>query len=142
MAQQAYQYPFSTFMQQCELNYSLLCRLVPDSQARERFEVLLDDDSLVQINVKERHRYTSFLTLRHEFACQQTTALDFELFIRLYHDTRQAEVFSPKGHAIHARLNYPNSQMQQTDEKQNINHFLGDLLQHCIHHGRTREAII
>jgi uncharacterized protein YqiB (DUF1249 family) len=142
MAQKAYQYPFSTFMQQCELNYSLLCRLAPEQSEQTIHDILLDDGSLIQIELKERHRYTSFLILRHIFANQSSPILDFELSIRLYHDARQAEVFDPDGRAIHARLNYPNRQMQQTDEKLNINHFLGDLLQHCLHHGRSTEAII
>ncbi len=142
MTREKYQYPFTQFMQQCELNYSLLCRLIKDWDESETAEIRLDDESLIRIEVKESHKYTSFLQLKHVFADGLTTVLDFELNIRLYHDARQAEVFTADGRAIQARLGYPNRLMQQRDEKSNLNHFLGDLLQHCLLRGRTVEEVI
>ena len=142
MARQQYQYPFGDYMQQCELNYSLLCRLVRDMAEDDSREILLEDNSIIQLQIKEQHKYTSFIQLKHIFSNKFENILDFELSIRLYHDARQAEVFSSDGRAMQAKLGYPNSGMEQTDEKFNINHFLGDLLQHCMRHGRSAEAII
>jgi len=142
MTQTRYQYPFTQFMQQCELNYSLLCRLIKDWNRSDSVDIRLDDESLISLQVKESHKYTSFLQLKHEYADGLKTVLDFELNIRLYHDAGQAEVFTEDGRAIEAKLGYPNRLMQQTDEKSNINHFLGDLLQHCLLRGRTAAEVV
>lgn len=142
MTHNRYHYPFSQFMQQCELNYSLLCRLVKDWSISECQEIRLDDESLITIQVEESHKYTSFLKLKHVFSDDRQTVLDFELKIRLYHDAQQAEVFTEDGRAIEAKLGYPNRLMQQTDEKSNLNHFLGDLLQHCFLRGRLAAEVI
>lgn len=142
MTREKYQYPFTKFMQQCELNYSLLCRLVNNWSKDEISEIRLDDESLISIEVKESHKYTSFLRLKHVFADELNTVLDFELNIRMYHDAHQAEVFTNDGRAIQAKLGYPNRLMQQTDEKSNLNHFLGALLQHCLLRGRSAEEVV
>ena len=142
MSREKYQYPFTEFMQQCELNYSLLCRLISDWNETDIAEIRLDDESLITIEVRESHKYTSFLHLKHVFADGLSRVLDFELNIRLYHDAHQAEVFTHDGRAIEAKLGYPNRLMQQTDEKSNLNHFLGALLQHCLLRGRSVEEVV
>ena len=142
MTRDRYQYPFTEFMQQCELNYCLLCRLVKEWDETDVSDIKLDDESLIRIQVKESHKYTSFINLTHVFADDMNIVLDFQLHIRLYHDAGQAEVFTEDGRAIEARLGYPNRLMQQIDEKNNLNRFLGDLLQHCLLRGRSTEEVI
>ena len=53
MSREKYQYPFTEFMQQCELNYSLLCRLITDWNETEVSEIRLDDESLITIEIKD-----------------------------------------------------------------------------------------
>jgi len=142
MSQKSYQYPFGEFMQQCELNFSLLGRLMPNWLEEQEFEYLLDDGTILRLTIQERHTYTSFIRLENINQSKDTNILDFKLDLRLYHDARQAEVFTPDGRAIEAKNHYPNRTMIQKDEKYNINHFLGDILLHCLRHGRSAEAIV
>ncbi|MBT8449441.1 MAG: DUF1249 domain-containing protein [Gammaproteobacteria bacterium] len=142
MTNKTYQYPFGSFMQQCEFNYSLLCRLMPTNNDEDTFVYRLDDGTQLELNVTEQHRYTAFITLTQKHTHSRQELLDFRLNLRLYHDARQVEVFSPDGRAMEAIHAYPNPAMHQTDEKYNINHFLSDLLLHCLQHGRSPETLI
>ena len=129
-------------MQQCEFNYSLLCRLMPVNSDDEQFVYLLDDGGKLDLQITEQHRYTTFITLTQRHTESQQELLDFSLHLRLYHDASQVEVFTPDGRALEAINAYPNPSMHQTDEKYNINHFLSDLLLHTLQHGRSAETIV
>ena len=142
MTNKAYQYPFGSYMQQCEYNYSLLCRLMPVNSDDDYFSYLLDDDSKIELQITEKHAYTTFITLTQRHLQSQQELLDFNLYLRLYHDARQVEVFTPEGRAMEAINAYPNPAMHQTDEKYNINHFLNDLLLHALQHGRSTETLV
>jgi hypothetical protein len=53
--------------------------------------------------------------------------------IRLYHDARAAEVISSQGiRQVKPRYDYPNTNMHQEDEKQQINQFLNEWLHLCL----------
>lgn len=129
-------------MQQCEYNYSLLCRLMPANSDDDYFSYLLDDDSTIELQITEKHPYTTFITLAQNHQQSQQELLSFKLNLRLYHDARQVEVFTPDGRAMEAIKAYPNPDMHQTDEKYNINHFLNDLLLHTLQHGRSTEILV
>jgi uncharacterized protein YqiB (DUF1249 family) len=63
--------------------------------------------------------------------------------VRLYHDANLAEVVKCQGYQQFApRYEYPNINMHQIDEKAQMNRFLGELLAHCVSHGRIAEAVV
>lgn len=66
------------------------------------------------------------------------TLSSYSLDIRLYHDAQLAEVVSSRGcRQFAARLEYPNQQMHQRDEKAQLNQFLGELIGFCLVKGRV-----
>lgn len=57
--------------------------------------------------------------------------------VRLYHDATVAEVVSWEGHRrFRARHDYPNPRMYHSDEKAQLNRFLGELLELSLTQGR------
>lgn len=97
------------------------------------------------ITVNEVTRYTSLITFEQvvrEHNKPSNKALHHSLHprmsIRLYHDARMAEVISSQDiHQVKPRYNYPNKQMHQQDEKQQINQFLNEWLHLCLTHGQV-----
>jgi len=62
----------------------------------------------------------------------------YALNVRLYHDAQLAEVVSSKGCLqFNARHEYPNKDMHQSDEKSQLNQFLGELIVFCLVQGRV-----
>jgi uncharacterized protein YqiB (DUF1249 family) len=58
--------------------------------------------------------------------------------VRLYHDASVAEVVKCQRYqSFSPRYEYPNVDMHQIDEKVQMNRFLGELLSHCLSHGRV-----
>jgi uncharacterized protein YqiB (DUF1249 family) len=63
--------------------------------------------------------------------------------VRLYHDADMAEVVKCQRYRqFKPRYEYPNLDMHQIDEKAQMNRFLGELLTHCLSHGRVAETIM
>lgn len=62
--------------------------------------------------------------------------------IRLYHDARMAEVLSTQDiRQVKPRYDYPNYQMHQQDEKQQVNQFLNEWLHLCLDLGQVNVAL-
>jgi len=141
MLKKGYKYNFGNFMGQCELNYMLLCRLLPDMETQDQFECLVKERYTVNLQIMERCRYTTFvrftISQKQQSEWMPETAID----IRLYHDAHLAEVVDNRGVAMRPVNPYPNSAMLQKDEKQGLNEFLGEWLSFCLKHGRTTEII-
>ncbi len=67
----------------------------------------------------------------------------YSLDVRLYHDAAVAEVVGWKGRRyFKARNEYPNRNMDQCDEKAQLNQFLGELLEFCLVQGRVMHDIV
>lgn len=63
--------------------------------------------------------------------------------VRLYHDANVAEVVKCQRYRqFKPRYKYPNLDMHQVDEKAQMNRFLGELLAHCLAHGRVAEPVM
>jgi len=63
--------------------------------------------------------------------------------VRLYHDASVAEVVKCQRYqSFSPRYEYPNVDMHQIDEKVQMNRFLGELLSHCLSHGRMAENVM
>lgn len=135
-------------MAECDANYLRLMKLAPDLDACDARELVLtiaEQAMLVRIRLVERCPYTSLVELTQATA---QGGLLFELplprlVIRLYHDTRSAEVVEfQNGRRFDAIYPYPNPEMRQRDEKAQINRFLGEYLSLCLSHGAATEETI
>lgn len=126
---------------ECSHNYARLLKLLPDFETTQCWQVELDSGRM-NIEVVERARYTTTLSL-----CQQQSTLDswsapLQLTVRLYHDADMAEVVAWHSHRqIQPRYDYPNRDMYHEDEKSQLNHFLGDWLSHSLSCGRAIDSV-
>lgn len=67
----------------------------------------------------------------------------FSLDVRLYHDASLAEVIGSQGYRrVLPRYDYPNTEMHLPDEQFQHNHFLGELLENCLLHGRIAKELV
>lgn len=140
-------------MGQCELNYMLLCRLLPEMEDEDEFDYIVNDRFIVNFDIIERCRYTTcvrfsvnyFLKTSNNSSLngveQPNWLTDTAIDVRLYHDAHLAEVVDNKGIAMIPVNQYPNPDMLQKDEKQSLNTFLGEWLSFCLKHGISTETI-
>ncbi|NKB34777.1 MAG: DUF1249 domain-containing protein [Pseudomonadales bacterium] len=94
----------------------------------------------VEIKILEAFKYTTTLEIvqRPEFKKWMTNP---SLLVRVYHDASTAEVVSYQGHRnLKPRYTQPNPKMYHTDEKMQVNSFLGEWLTHCLKVGRSIKA--
>lgn len=129
----------------CEVNYSRLMKLTPDLESRQEWEFAVNvDNHSVQIylTVSERAKYTTTIEVR-QYSQLSEWAQPPELLVRLYHDACMAEVIAWEKHRrIKARYNYPNRHMYQSDEKAQMNIFLGEWLSYCLEQGRVTKDLV
>jgi uncharacterized protein len=133
-----------------EANYQRLLGLTPDLDDRECWQYIIGNghtsDSYIAISIKERTKYTTTVHLLQ--CCRSQNIYDNNAIkVRLYHDAHLAEVLSWQNlhqnySHFQARYNYPNRYMHQCDEKAGLNSFLGELLTHCLLHGRVAKNIL
>lgn len=120
-----------------ETNYAQLRRLVPRSN-RVGDEALFQIDLMTyRIKIIELTRYTTVVVIQ-----QISPKVSYwrmpELTIRLYHDALIAEVCaSQQIYRFKARYDYPTQIKHQSDEKHQINQFLGDWLKCCLMYGTS-----
>lgn len=136
-----YKFNFSNFMGQCELNYMLLCRLLPEMEDEDEFDYLIKESYHLNLQIIERCRYTTCVRVSIISPDQPDWLSETGLDIRLYHDAHLAEVVNQKGVALQPVNPYPNPDMLQKDEKQGLNEFLGEWLSFCLKHGQSTETI-
>jgi len=135
----------------CANNYLLLLKVQADkTQLDQQRHFFINDHLAYAVTVDEVTRYTSLLTfeqkaLEHNLPDQITTKVKTfsssfhpRMVIRLYHDARMAEVISSQDIIqVKPRYDYPNKNMHQQDEKQQINQFLNEWLHLCLEHGQV-----
>ncbi len=129
-------------MGQCELNYMLLCRLLPDLDNENEFEYLIDEKYRMNLLVIERCRYTTCVRFSIKSSNQPDWLPETGIDIRLYHDAGLAEVVDSRGVAMEPVNPYPNPDMLQKNEKQGLNEFLGEWLSFCLKNGQSTEEIV
>jgi len=144
MRRRPYNIDLTKHLAQCDGNYLRISRLMPDIRRtnRRRFRIFRDAHApLVTIEVVERSRYTTVLTVCQEEAGRGVSAT--RLKVRLYHDTRCAEVIEYQGQRrFQPVYRYPNAEMRQPDEKAQVNRFLGEFLDACLRHGVANEELV
>jgi len=127
----------------CETNYVAMMKLVPDLElVGSSYEIAADRGHNYRLEVLEVSRYTNLveISLQNE---NIPSSLMPMLRVRLYHDAKMAEVCATQQiYHFRSRYDYPNKQMLQSDEKYQINQFLGEWLRFCINHGYYAENIV
>ena len=142
----AYKVDLPLQMAECEANYYRLLKLVGTLEQDEyRFVINRGrHESLQILRVIERSRYTTTIQLRQVAVVPVTQWLQMpRLTVRMYHDAQLAEVLAWEGHKrLRPRYEYPNQGMYQSDEKLQINQFLGECLTICLAQGRIPDAVL
>ncbi len=129
---------------ECEANYVRLMKLAADKTQNEfRFMVARGNQQWLHLlRVLERSPYTTTLELSRTSVGISSEWLAMpKLTLRMYHDAKLAEVLAWQGHKrLRPRYEYPNQAMYQSDEKYQLNRFLGEWLNVCIEHGFAPDA--
>ena len=95
----------------------------------------------VEIEIVEAFKYTTTLEIRQKpvFGKWMTNP---SMLVRVYHDASTAEVISYQGHRnLQSRYEQPNAKMYHSDEKMQVNMFLGEWLTHSLKVGRSTELV-
>ncbi len=130
------------FISQCELNYHLMIQLMPflnvskndnlqlEKQASIRYEPLEGSD--ISVKMVEKAKYTTTLQLRLK-SSKSAAKVGIDLLVRLYHDAKLLEVMDKVGpKALKPVLKGEQLKHAQTDEKRQLNRFLGESLKACL----------
>lgn len=155
-----YQPNLVSLMTLCANNYVLLLKIQADKTAlNQQRHFFINDYLSYSVTVNEVTRYTTLLSFEQKplktselkandssqiktKAKTLTSALHPRMIIRLYHDAQMAEVISSQGvFQVKPRYDYPNKNMHQQDEKQQINQFLNEWLHLCLEHGQVNVAL-
>ena len=134
-------------MNLCETNYMLVLRLLADKEiAGEVREFFINENLSYTIVIDEVTRYTSLVSIAQEanHQCEKLAKIMRPVMqLRLYHDARMVEVISSQHIArVKPRYDYPNDEMHQPDEKQQILLFLKEWLQQCLKQGQVPVKLI
>ena len=87
----------------------------------------------VEIRILEVTKYTTTFSFAINYIGNQTWLPQIHITVRCYHDARVAEVVKFQHHKhFDSRYSYPNPNMHQKNEKQQINRFLGEWLNYCL----------
>lgn len=128
-------------MAECEANYLRLSKLLAYAHTDDlRFMVARADQQwLHHLRVTERSPYTTTLELSRTAVGESSAWLSMpRLTLRMYHDAKLAEVLAWEGHKrLRPRYDYPNQSMYQSDEKYQLNRFLGEWLAVCLEQGQA-----
>lgn len=130
----------------CEANYLRLMRLLPDmrNQPDTRRIAMSQGDRLLGVlvlTVVESCPYTTTVQLRQEDCLPWLPVPKMD--VRVYHDARMAEVIGAENaRRFRGIYSYPNAQMHQPDEKNQLNLFLGEWLGHCLACGHELEPVV
>ncbi len=130
------------FIDQCEINYELIIRLLPWLNIAKNDQLTRFVDKWVELRsasghkigfrLVEKARYTTTMMLR-VYSPSQSTDANINLMVRLYHDAQLVEVMDRAGpKALSPKNDGAVLQYQQVDEKRQLNRFLGESLRYCL----------
>lgn len=118
-----------------EANYAKLMLLAPNLKAWPLKSKLLTTlhNHQIEMRIAETTPYTTAIVIK---ICQQTLSLwlpHIEMTLRSYHDAGVTEVIKFQKHRnIRSSYDYPNNFMYQVNEKQQLNYFLSECLDHWL----------
>ena len=128
----------------CSRNYALLLRLLPvEYQLAEHWSFELANGLRFELKVTEVSRYTDKFSLQ-QCATHLPKAIAMNIEFRAYHDAQMVEVLSFQNQSrIRANNPYPNPQLHQKDEKEQINNLLKDWLNLVVNQqsNKTKEQL-
>ncbi len=138
-------------MAECETNYARLTKLLANRQLDKsvsqpvelRFMIARGQHEWLHVlRIIERSPYTTTLELSRTAIGDSSNWLALpKLTLRMYHDAKLAEVLAWEGHKrLRPRYEYPNQSMYQSDEKYQLNRFLGEWLTLCLEHGHSLDG--
>jgi len=135
------------FISQCEKNYYLILKILPfldiskntvlDNKLKESMIFCSDSGYQLNFTIIERARYTTTMMLNLKLP----TIIDksgIKLMVRFYHDVKLLEVMDEIGPKAlkpiikNKNMKGKNRFHQHTDEKRQLNQFLGESLCYCI----------
>jgi len=124
------------------MNYMLVLRLLADKELVGEVRHFFINESLsYTLEVLEVTSYTSLINLTQnsgEVSSVFSNIMQPVMQLRLYHDARMVEVISSQYMSnIKPRYDYPNENMHQPDEKQQVLLFLKEWLKLCLEQGQT-----
>lgn len=127
-----------SFMMLCELNYVRMLKLLPElGPEGTYFDYQVQDKLNFRLTVVECCKYTTIVSIS-QIAPKLSEYLSPQMEVRLYHDANMAEVTRSQNIGrFKGAYPYPNEQMMQKDEKQQINRFLKDWLSLCLDYGQV-----
>jgi len=148
MVKARYKVDLPAQMAECEANYYRLLKLMPQHQQVDYWRFAIEaaaQEKHLQIRILERSRYTTTVQLAqldirlpHEICWLHMP----KLTVRLYHDARLAEVLAWEGHKrLRPHYDYPNQAMYHSDEKAQLNRFLGEWLSLSLQQGRSETGV-
>ena len=141
-----YQPNLVSLMNLCANNYVLLLKVQANqTEFGQQRHFFINDYLTYVVTVNEVTRYTSLITFEQvqtKLKNRLSHAFHPRMGIRLYHDARMAEVISSQDITqVQPRYDYPNKNMHQQDEKQQINQFLNEWLHLCLEHGQVKVTL-
>jgi hypothetical protein len=120
-------------MDLCDENYHYLMRLAPGMRNMQgRYLSRLDGVMDLYLEVLEQTPYTSLLHLTYYFAHESGQSPDPDATIRIYHDSRQAEVLSLKQHILPLNRGFIRPTLEQ---KWKLSLFLSKWLAYSVRQG-------
>ncbi len=144
LTRESYRVNLPLQMAECEANYVRMMKLLAGAKA-DTYEFQVSRGTSVwrhQLQIIERSRYTTTLVLTQVSPYATSWLKMPRLTVRIYHDARLAEVLAWEGHKrLRPRYEYPNSLMYHSDEKLQLNLFLGEWLNLCLAQGHSLDDI-
>ena len=104
-------------------------------------DTLANGDAVtMELTVIETFKYTNTLKIIQKPELTEWVK-NPAMIVRIYHDASTAEVISSQGHSkFQARYPRVNSMMYHSDEKKQVNDFLGEWLSLCLTVGRSADV--
>ena len=119
--------------------------LIPDQTAKkvQKIDIITDSSarSVVELSILDRSKYTSVIAIEQK--PELKWGANPRLKVRLYHDTKSAEVIEYQDqNRFRSHYDFPNTRMRQTDEKVQLNLFLGEYLKFCLLTGAAEYVLL
>ena len=135
---QRYRIDLPSHMAECDVNYHRIQKLFPGMRLEDKksFEILFSEQAYrVTLEVLDRGPYTTTIRIKQSEKTDRWVVIP-TISVRVYHDAKSAEVIRVGNQEVfHGVYEYPNRNMRQPDEKEQINKFLGEVLLLCVENG-------
>ena len=144
MSRKPYLINLRDHLAECDANYHRLAKLLrgPEEQRQWHFGLSLSEQASASLKIEltQRAPYTSMLNVQFSSGVKHLN--EHMLYVRMYHDTQTVEVTACKyGKPLAGHYEYPNQSMYQPDEKEQLNHMLGDWLRNCLQSGYVLDEL-